>query len=93
MRGAGKREWVVVIGGGHPLGKAQGGGIQSQVNFSGESSCEHSAPRRRVIVEGSISSKLKPRFSCAAFTLHRSAITKPIKKPKRGANAVSQSPL
>lgn len=34
-----------------------------------------------------------PRFSLAAFTLHRSAITKPIKKPKREASAVSPSPL
>lgn len=34
----------------------------------------------------------KARLSFAAFTLHRSAITKPIKKPRRDASAVSQSP-
>lgn len=60
---------------------------------SPESSCEHSAPGRRVTVESSVSYIPKPRFSLAAFTLHRSAITKPIKKPKREASAVSQSPL
>lgn len=69
------------------------GGIQSQVTFSRESSCEHSAPGRRVTVESSVSYTPKPRISLAAFTLHRSAITKPIKKPMREASAVSQSPL
>lgn len=58
-----------------------------------ESSCEHFAPGRRVTVESSVSYIAKPRFSRAAFSLHRSAITKPIKKPKREASAVSQSPL
>lgn len=66
-----------------PLGKVQGEGIHSQVTFSRESSCEHTTPRRGVIVKGSTSSIPKPRFSHATFTLHRSAITKPIKKPKR----------
>lgn len=79
-------------GGGNPQGEAQRG-IQSQVTFSRESSCEHSAPGRRVTVESCESYTAKPRFSRAAFTLHRSAITKPIKKPEGEASAVSQSPL
>lgn len=87
----GGREWVCV-GGVGPQGEAQGG-IQSQVTFSRESSCENSAPGRRVTVESSVSYTPKLRFSLSAFTLHRSAITKPIKKPRREASTVSQSPL
>lgn len=80
-------------GGGGPLGEAQRG-IQSQVTFSRErAAVSHSAPGRRVTVESSVSYILKLRFSLAAFTLHRSAITKPIKKPKREASAVQASPL
>lgn len=93
-RGANERGGRGWVGGGGrcPLGEAQRR-IQSQVTFSRESSCEHSAPGRRVTVESSVSYTPKPRFSLAAFTLHRSAITKPIKKPRREASAVSQSPL
>lgn len=80
------------VWGGGPQGEAQGG-IQSQVTFSRESSCENSAPGRRVTVESSVSYTPKLRFSLSAFTLHRSAITKPIKKPRREASTVSQSPL
>lgn len=71
-------------GGRGSAGRSTGRGIQSQVTFSRESSCEHSAPGRRVTVESSVSYIRKPRFPRAAFTLHRSAITKPIKKPRRG---------
>ncbi|KAK5865008.1 hypothetical protein PBY51_016204 [Eleginops maclovinus] len=50
----GGRGWVVVRGEEGPLGEAQRG-IQSQVTFSRESSCEHSAPGRRVTVGSSVS--------------------------------------
>ena len=88
----GGRGWEVARGEVGPLGEAQRG-IQSQVTFSRESICEHSAPGRRVTVESSVSYIAMPRISLAAFTRHRSAITKPIKKPKRKASKVSQSPL
>lgn len=91
-KGEGSRSWGRGLGGGGgPLGDAQRG-IQSQVTFSRESSCEHSAPGRRVTVESSVSYIPKPTLPLAAFTLPRSAITKPIKKPKREASAASQSP-
>lgn len=80
------------VGGGiGPLGEeAHGGwgvgrGIQSQVTFSRESSCEHSAPGRRVTAQSSASYVPGPGFSRTVFALHRSEITKPIKKPRRGA--------
>lgn len=88
----GRQRMGVCVCGGGPQGEAQGG-IQSQVTFSRESSCENSAPGRRVTVESSVSYTPKLRFSLSAFTLHRSAITKPIKKPRREASTVSQSPL
>ncbi|KAK5925296.1 hypothetical protein CgunFtcFv8_017831 [Champsocephalus gunnari] len=84
----GGRGWEVARGGVGPLGEAQRG-IQSQVTFSRESSCEHSAPGGRVTVESSVSYIPMPRISLAAFTRHRSAITKPIKKPKRKASSLT----
>lgn len=44
-------------------------------------------------LSSSVSYTIKPGLTLTAFTLLRSAITKPIKKPQRGASTVSQSPL
>lgn len=75
------------------MGEVQGWGSRSQVTFSRESSCKHSAPGKRVTVKSSVFYKPKPRFSHTAFTLHRSTITKPIKKPRSRVHTISESPL
>lgn len=85
--------WVAVVRGRCPLGESRGGGStpghllkREQLRTLGPREEGHCG-------ELAILYKPKPEFSCAAFTLHRSAITKPIKKPRRGASVVSQSPL
>lgn len=87
--------WVVVMVARArcPLGEAQGGGSKPGHLLKREQLWTLGPGEEGHCREFGILYKPKPSFSRAAFTLHRSAITKPIKKPRRGANAVSQSPL